>query len=91
MDTVGQPLLKRFVHREYLTGNRLLDDGLVHPLDETVFGWRSFLDETNNDSQGNEPQMERSRIRRSRSIVIEHAVVVQTDPLRQTILGESAT
>jgi hypothetical protein len=54
-----------------------------------MLGWWGLLDEPNRNAQGDQPQVQAGRKGRGADIIIEDAVVIETDPFRQPIGDES--
>ena len=76
---------------EVLPGNSLLGHRLMASLDHRVLRRRHLVDEPHLDAKGDEPQMKDRGKRRETDIVVEDAIMIQTNPLWQAILDESPT
>ncbi len=68
---------------EGLALDRLSTDSLVSTLDEAMLLGRALLDEAHGHAQADQPQVESTGEGRRATVVVEGAVVVQADALRQ--------
>ncbi len=73
---------------EGLALDRLSTDSLGSTLDEAMLLGRALLNETHGHTQADQPQVEPNREGRGAAVVVEGAVVVQADALRQPHSGE---
>ncbi len=88
VQSIRQALLQGGLIGEMLTDDGLMGDGLMRAFDDAMLGRWGLVNEADFDAQRDQPQMEAGRKRRSAGIVIEDAVVIETDPFRQPMLHE---
>ena len=69
----------------------MLCNGLMSTLNLGVFGRWPHVNETNFDFHPNQPEMHQGWIGRTSLIVIEDAVVIQTDLFWQTVMNKCST